>query len=841
MWPSSIITGLKMPTSLETIRSVTIRGRTDGVDQATDALNKLTASIRQANDNLAKSNEVGRESDGFTIAGVHAATAANHLRQAAEAAYVFSPAFRGVVNEMRTPALAAASAGIEAVAVGLVRGTNLAGEGLIFLAGASARLAPQMLGVSNVLLRTGTAMAAFSPTAAAVSSSILGIAGTIVTRFLPVIGQVLLIYDALKLVGQGWKLAGQRIEEYSQISANAIGVSTDFYQRIIKGAESAKLPVDELTASFQRMKDALTPQLGGAEGLNRLKELTDAGNFKGNTGVDALKSAVGTQQQWEALVKLVHEAGDAGERLAAIDLTKSILGEDAAKNLSRDYDYLDKIKQQADSISGTSIIPDADIARAVEIQERFDAVYKTLSERWHPLQEVITNAGQALKVVWLNFLEIVASLITKLADAYNWAARLAALTFDKLKEGIRAAAGLQGTAYGPLDDNVGTTYDFAKRRLAAQLAQKNQVQRGVDELNALYSSIRGDKSKDPAKNVTETASAYDRATESVLKYIEVTKAEAATVGLSVAEQEKAKVVAQLTAAAMKDGLTPEAARAKAEMSELGEKAALAAEKLEKARIAADIKFNRSTALLSSQDVQIATALKGIYPDVSRALNSVEASAMRTNNALRTIGAEIENDLSTALNEIATGSKSAGDAFTDMGKAIVVALEKMIIQMLIIQPLMRSLSSFFGFGTVTGAVGPTSLGGAPLVNANGNVFGVNDNLVPFANGAAFTNKIVDSPTLFKFASGAALGVMGEAGPEAIMPLKRSANGALGVAASGGAGQTVHITYAPNNDFRGADAAVVAKLLAQQAEDQKKFEGRVQAVFVRMKNNHPNLLR
>lgn len=48
---------------------------------------------------------------------------------------------------------------------------------------------------------------------------------------------------------------------------------------------------------------------------------------------------------------------------------------------------------------------------------------------------------------------------------------------------------------------------------------------------------------------------------------------------------------------------------------------------------------------------------------------------------------------------------------------------------------------------------------------------------FAKGGMFTNSIVSSPTLFKFAKGT--GLMGEAGPEAIMPLKRDSNGNLGV--------------------------------------------------------------
>ena len=50
------------------------------------------------------------------------------------------------------------------------------------------------------------------------------------------------------------------------------------------------------------------------------------------------------------------------------------------------------------------------------------------------------------------------------------------------------------------------------------------------------------------------------------------------------------------------------------------------------------------------------------------------------------------------------------------------------------------------------------------------------IVPYAYGG-----IVNKPTLFPMANGA--GLMGEAGPEAIMPLKRGKNGKLGVQSSG----------------------------------------------------------
>jgi phage-related minor tail protein len=65
---------------------------------------------------------------------------------------------------------------------------------------------------------------------------------------------------------------------------------------------------------------------------------------------------------------------------------------------------------------------------------------------------------------------------------------------------------------------------------------------------------------------------------------------------------------------------------------------------------------------------------------------------------------------------------------------------------------------------------------------------------FANGGSFTNSIVDSPTLFKFAKGT--GMMGEAGPEAIMPLRRGPDGSLGVQAQGG-GANVQVSVINNS--------------------------------------------
>ncbi len=86
------------------------------------------------------------------------------------------------------------------------------------------------------------------------------------------------------------------------------------------------------------------------------------------------------------------------------------------------------------------------------------------------------------------------------------------------------------------------------------------------------------------------------------------------------------------------------------------------------------------------------------------------------------------------------------------------------------------------------------------NAAGGVYGGGEAWRAFATGGAFTNSVVTEPTHFRFARGGGfgLGLMGEAGPEAIMPLKRTADGSLGVSAEGlGGGVAVALSVVVNN--------------------------------------------
>lgn len=100
-----------------------------------------------------------------------------------------------------------------------------------------------------------------------------------------------------------------------------------------------------------------------------------------------------------------------------------------------------------------------------------------------------------------------------------------------------------------------------------------------------------------------------------------------------------------------------------------------------------------------------------------------------------------------------------------------------------------------------------------VAAKGAVFDTGGRATAFASGG-----IVNSPTLFQFAGGT--GLMGEAGPEAIMPLKRDSQGRLGVQAQGSkeGGRPISINY--NIDARGAGPDEMAKLAQMRVETIRK---------------------
>lgn len=128
---------------------------------------------------------------------------------------------------------------------------------------------------------------------------------------------------------------------------------------------------------------------------------------------------------------------------------------------------------------------------------------------------------------------------------------------------------------------------------------------------------------------------------------------------------------------------------------------------------------------------------------------------------------VESAMEDGWMSMIDGTKSVTEAFKDMARQIILELYRVMV----VQRTVKAMTGFFGF-------------------ADGGVFQGGSQVQAFANGG-----VVGSPTYFPM-SGNKTGLMGEAGPEAIMPLKRGKNGKLGVSVEGGSGDTITVNQTIN---------------------------------------------
>ena len=206
-----------------------------------------------------------------------------------------------------------------------------------------------------------------------------------------------------------------------------------------------------------------------------------------------------------------------------------------------------------------------------------------------------------------------------------------------------------------------------------------------------------------------------------------------------------------------------------------------------------------------QDARIGTGLKeGAQAYVQSIGTMREATAQLAQTGIKGVEDAI-------FSLVTTGTAN----FREFAASILKDTARMIIQQLILRSVMQIIGAVGGGASASASASATSanysqaqmmtdITAFPIkTNALGNAFAANG-IVPFAMGG-----LVDRPTMFKFANGGAgrLGLMGEAGPEAIMPLRRLPSGRLGVEAAGGnnsAPITVNVSVDANGTSVQGDA-------------------------------------
>lgn len=179
-------------------------------------------------------------------------------------------------------------------------------------------------------------------------------------------------------------------------------------------------------------------------------------------------------------------------------------------------------------------------------------------------------------------------------------------------------------------------------------------------------------------------------------------------------------------------------------------------------------------------------------------------------ATRSFGVETARTLRAASEEYrraaATGrdfGDALANAFTNAavkGRSLSDTLKKLALDLsaMVLSSATRAIGN-----SLTGALSGAFSG--ILASADGNVF-AGGRVKPFARGG-----VLSSPMLFPLQDG--LGLAGEAGAEAILPLRRGSDGRLGVAASGGTQPvqvTFNVTAADAGSFRRSETQIAAML-------------------------------
>lgn len=202
------------------------------------------------------------------------------------------------------------------------------------------------------------------------------------------------------------------------------------------------------------------------------------------------------------------------------------------------------------------------------------------------------------------------------------------------------------------------------------------------------------------------------------------------------------------------------------------------------------------------------------------LNDLESVAIRVS---RGIGDAVGNSISSGISGLIEGTTTGKEVFANFLKEVSQVLMQQATGM-IATYVAIGIAKMFAFGG-SGNMGgknyfdpKTGLGvaGPNFGLADGGIFDASG-MQPFANGGMFTNSIVSSPTLFQFADGGAMrtGLMGEAGPEAIMPLRRGPDGRLGVEAS--------VFDAPRNAMQASEAFASGSSSTAQAMTMSETSG------------------
>lgn len=208
-----------------------------------------------------------------------------------------------------------------------------------------------------------------------------------------------------------------------------------------------------------------------------------------------------------------------------------------------------------------------------------------------------------------------------------------------------------------------------------------------------------------------------------------------------------------------------------------------------------------------------------YARIQEAQGNWQNGAIRAMEDYATSGRNVAEQTANAFTRAFSGMEDALVNFTMTGKAdfksmaesIIADLIRIQIRAAMVQALGGSDGSGGWLGTLINAGMAWFTGGSTATASGGNAGqgiqirerSAKGNVYDSPSLSMYRNQVLASPTLFAFARGGVpggnVGLMGEAGPEAIMPLTRGPDGNLGVRAHGAGGASVVVNIHPPDGY------------------------------------------
>ena len=530
---------------------------------------------------------------------------------------------------------------------------------------------------------------------------------------------------------------------------------------IDKQIEAATLWIDKYTQKISELKAELAEGGPGvAQDINQyLLEEAETSMRLWQGELQMLQDIQATDQRIQqqkndqiaaetAISELMHAIGLEYEKLSK---------DDPVIQLQKYQQQLEKIQKDKETLSSTTTgLDTADAIRQLEYNEQ------TIQVKMKEIRDKLQDDG---KKSWQDYFENVTGIS---ASSFTTGKQAGELYVQGLQESFNQAESLS--------DLLGKKID-SKAAIENQMAElestiTNLLNIPADKINEAYSTadesikvlIDEYKRLNEEKKEFEVTGALDELNE---KIITLTKSERELFLIKLesnnATEEQIKKANELF------------------------------DEYEKAQKEAKNKNDSKDGFISWEDKLEQKLLSGIEK-----LHLFKENVDESNKAVAALGMQLVN---LSIDSTLSGFKEFGKALQegkDAGESLQQALANMAQEILNQLPLLFLQAGLqlisqgqwaLGLGLIGGGLGAGVVSGyvsgKTEANALGGVYGDNS-VSAFAKGGTFTNQIVNQPTLFKFARGGKMGtgLMGEAGPEAIMPLKRGADGSLGVEASGG---------------------------------------------------------